>query len=65
MKAIKLKFKTETQERDHKLEIQENSKPLFDIDPPDRLKTFKTRYHAGLIESRLYESIIRENPHKW
>jgi hypothetical protein len=62
----------EIQERNHKLEkdsqvreLQANSKPPFDIDPPDRLKTFETRHYARTIESKLYFSIIRENFHKW
>jgi hypothetical protein len=52
-----LEHKLEIQERDHKLEILKRDEqeaeakctPQFDIDPPDKLKSFRIQAHRGKI----------------
>ena len=72
MRAKELLFKLELQERDHKLEILEkdlqiqmNSKPLFDIDPPDRFTVPPDEKHMTSTEGRLCYHIARKYTNKW
>ena len=76
MRARELEHELEIQKRDHKLEIlqkdlqarelQVNSTPPFDIDPPDRLNAYGISVHEGRLFSYIIHTDIQSaRTYKW